>query len=919
MLMPPRRSRRPGLARRGRLVRAAIALLVLLTTTTSATAQGTSRHFTDPMSHDDALSLTAPLRLSPAQIEHLDRRHEAYLAAFRTLRDGRIDAFLERSTHGWHMVTADREEIVESMREHAAIAAEIAQLDDAFFESLHGALTEPQAEWLPRVVARRERQRMETDPSNSSWEMPRLRSLDVTHYMDRLELTDAEREAIDPALAAYEQTITPLYQRIHARRLALPLEMYDQHRANRAEMEARITALQEQFDLTTEEGMAGFTAAMTEEVPNFTFGPGNLPAQTPIRDDIVRISRASRTLVEDLRTQLDPANAARLESAYARGAYGSLGIPRDPLRVRVERYHHMPSADETLLAAIDELYQSYVESRRSLVKRMIVAAEAQAFRHGNGGLFAYPTRLGNDPADKPAEIDRARDELRALDARTVEAFAALTGEEIPVAQSRTVTLGDGTTIELQDVGAGGVFFSGDEGEAVGAFDVVILDSDMAMGDAPEGDHDVGFISVEVIGEPLAMGGAGDEAVDGPDVVVAGAPGDASGMIAGAPRLQSWLPGPISEPSELAARLEANPTLGPVFDQVAMDYRATYDAMREAMIEPARSRLRAVSRPWMGAGDPTTQADVGLAYTETRSAMAAILENDEAFFETVKTLVESDADHAVVDRARLARRRHAHSTVGRSPFEFSPFGRGSQEGEIDVAAIVDDADLDEEDRAAASATLLSYDEDATALFVTRWHAELDAAERQARAMARATEKDASGNVSFAFNTQRSDDEREADAARRATEATLTALNRRTLEALSQQLGGSGFLTVREAYERAAFPSVHRDPKRLDATFEKALAIELAETQRERVALLQAEYRAEYRAITERLIERTRAFHADQGGTADGMIGPETFRTIEAFQRDIEKDRFERDNLNQRTRRRLVNALDAPSRAAIGLTD
>ncbi|MHC4991769.1 MAG: hypothetical protein ACYTGC_12390 [Planctomycetota bacterium] len=855
------------------MTRTAILLSLAVTLVASGTAlgQGTSRRFSDPLTFDQMRELLAPLRLSEHQQAAADAAHERCLRALLELRHGRTSKFLSRYGTTPIAFLDEREQLVEATRERRAILAEIERIEEAMFAEIAPVLTDEQGARLPRLAARRERQRLRdrSTTSMATWSMPRLSRLDLTSYIDDLELDDAVRERIDASVAAYETALTPLFRAIFGLHQEIPLAYFDRTYESRRARDERLEQLKADYDMQTEEGREQYARAVAEvmenEEPLLPFLV-ELTELEEIRGKLVRVSRLNRQLLDDLRARIDEQQADELERRYVRRALGTVRVPRDPLRRRVGRFVG-GDAEPEVVAAVEDLYRQFTAQRRRLVRRLVTAAEKEGFRR--------EAIIAGEDDTQSSDLERARDAVRNLDRSTLEKFAALTGEPIEAPRQRHTAHDDGHPMPL-------------DGETV-TYELHAEGGDLEL----VGDLAVGqMIAVQIVAEPTDGDAPAVAPVGAMATIVIDAVNADDGHLVfegtgwnRSLRSSGWLPGAYRKESfdELAEALRLDDALLSVVASLYDDYRTAFAGLEEQVIGPARA---AVANPGHG-GDAEGDAEAGDAYAGVRVAMDAILALDGTFFDDVRTIGGAAAAPAI-ERAERMRLREAYAHVGRAAM-FQIDNRVSREHETDLLAVAMAADAGLEPTLEPVA---AYDRASVSLFAQRWHSRLDAATDVAWSMASSGE-----GVAVEVSAKM-----HSPAARRA-EQQLRGLNRATLADLEASLEPARFLVVRDAYLEKAFGAVLRDPGRLDDLLTRAGELPLAPQVRPRFEELCLSYRSEYATLCDRMVEKARAFD-----DREPNAGEDRYEHLQRFHESLGADEFERKNLNQRTRQALIELLD-----------
>lgn len=889
-------------------------LLALLVVAGPVAAQGTNRTFPDPLSFAEMTAFLAPLELSAAQVTAAGARHAEYLEAFRALRAGAIARYLDEHGGFSPAFHDDRADIQAAMGKQASILREIAMHESAFFAAIEPLLSDHQRALLPRLAERRERWRLATDPSGQGWRLPPLRRLDLSAAVDALDLSAETHAAIDPLLATYESALTPHFRRIHAARLEVPIQRFDRLRAKRESL----AELQSQFDLETPEGKAAYAeaaAAAMHTASPFSLDGADDPEQAAIREGYVRISRLDRRLLSDLRAHLSFEQADELSRRIERRAYARLGIPGDPLHRRVAKYLDDEATAADVREALETLSERYSVDRAPLVARVIERAEENGF--SGGAVNVLRLNIDGKPAETEKDsIGEARDAVRDLNAKALQEYAAITGEEVPTRSLpggvNLVSGDDGVfAFEIDGAGGGGGTFSIAVGpdaeglEAVGEVQVIVSTT------SPEGDGDAMPFQSLIVADHIGI-----------DMIMTDAIEVGDGFEGHAPvlsRPQGWLPQQIGarDIERLGDDLGLDEGERSILQALYADYQASFESLDSGLLGAARKAVQeAGGMFWRGdAGLSRTPAE---AYNDVRTAMAAISALDQAFFDDVAVVLERPGIEDAVGRAARTRRREAHLHLGSGMFA-GP-GSGSREGRVDLVALTATpaTRLDAADRGRCIEALAQYDLASEPLFMERWDASLTVAKERAEEIHATMQKGRGGGL--VLMGEREADGLLASAARRAAaaEREIHELNQASIAHLVTVLGPNGRSELRTNYEHEAFPEVFRDRAYLDPKLERALGLDLDPAARQALESLCIEYRAAYATLSDRMIARVRAFDEQSAGADAWRPSPEGVQRFEALNRDLEADRFERRDLSERTRQRLADLVGAEEAKKLGLT-
>lgn len=184
-----------------------VALLVLLVP--AAHGQGTSGQVPDPISTFELRStLDIYVRPSPVEWETIESVHDDYREAFRQLREGDIEKFL-LEMRSMQQAMPTKRSMEEFFRKYDRIQDRIAQIDGTLFDGIAAIVGEERRDGVERAREHRTRQRYGSGVMGMMGGNSGTR-VDVSGLALALELTPAQREAIDPTLRSYERSLTSL-------------------------------------------------------------------------------------------------------------------------------------------------------------------------------------------------------------------------------------------------------------------------------------------------------------------------------------------------------------------------------------------------------------------------------------------------------------------------------------------------------------------------------------------------------------------------------------------------------------------------------------------------------------------------------------------------------------------------------------
>ncbi|MDY7107778.1 MAG: hypothetical protein SYC29_03995 [Planctomycetota bacterium] len=833
-----------------------------------AAGQGTEGTLPDPISGREVDRYAERLELSDRQRQALQGLHNTYRAEFARLRDGEIETYLkEHGGFGDFRITFDRAAVKDETNKLKKLLDRIRGLDRRFFDDIQPLLSEEQLALLPRLRRMREVQRYRMGLPFLGGVTNPAAQVDLTTIVEQQELSPGQRRIVDARLAGYERQLVNAARALHDVALNRRLIMFDR-------LEAMGYGPDALANPENAEGMIqAFFSAMNE-------------IQTRLNEEAAEISTLNRRTLKSLAELLPDEQGETLRIGYLRQAYPDFLPMVTPVRRRMEEALRLEDLSEEQRQAIEALRLNYRAARDALLEDRLDVSDAQRA----GGIMINPT------PEQQAEQDRLGEKYQALGEKsqrlvqqTIDALDRILGRDLAGRVAQRVA-------EREDA---------EETQTESR-------SMMVMTITAGGDE--GGVGISTWSSTVTL--------------------DETDLEAGP--LHALRPLTRRELFRMARRLDLTEDDRAVIGALHEDYLAHFDDAAKPAIDAARAARRKLSAS-PGADDADgaeqipTVSDVDRAFTLSRQALNAVQEVDAALFDDIAIVVGDEEQAAGVDRLRLARQRQIYSRAlsargggvffggggGGGDVSFvSIGGEENDEASVDVADVVDEMDLPDETMTAIDPLLLEYEQQVTGVFRTRYEARQDIDEHMQTMTVRYRRDEARGrserSVSLDAEQFEAMEARRVEA--RKAEARIIELNRAARDALAGQLGEPDAPRLRRAYDRRAFASVLRDPGAVAPLLETALAFDdLTADQRRRLTDLAAEYRAAYDECCRKMIELQRG---DPAG-ADSRANPGS--DMEAMQRqmrEVEKARFERDDLNDRTRAALKVLLTDEQAARLG---
>ena len=836
-----------------------VLLASLLIAPRPAAGQGTEGTLPDPISSRELDQYARRLSLSDQQREALQSIHNTYRAEFARLRDGEIEAYLQ--THGGFggfSINFDRAAVKEETDELKKLLGKIRAVDRRFFEQMQPLLAEEQLLRLPRIRQAREVQRYRMGLPFLGGVTNPSASVDLSTIVEDLDFTPEQRQAIDAVLATYERQLVAAARALHEVALNRRLIMFDR-------MEAMGYGAEALADPENAEGLfQAFFSAMSD-------------VQARLNEEAGEIGSLNRRTLKTLVDLLPAEQAETLRIRFYGRAYSEILAVINPARWRFEEALKLTELTDEQRQAINSLRSGYRLSRDRLIEQGLDLYDRQR----TGGIMINPSPEQEEEQTRQREkLQSLREQGRQLVQQTIDSLDRILGNELTGRVAKRVA---------------------DREEKEGQTETrAVMIMSVATGGGEDG------ISISTLQSSVVL--------------------DEADLDAGLnPLFGALRPMSRQELFGAARRLELTDDERMIVEALHGDYLQQYEETAAPAVEEARQAERAVSP--FGGGDEEEErlpspGDVDRLFALRRGALTAVQETDGRLFDQIALVIEEEERAARVDRLRLARQRSIFSravgeeggfTFGGGGGAFIAIGGGgSSESSVDLAAVVDELDLPEETMAAVDPLLLDYEQQVTDVFRRHYEARQAVDEHMQKMSVRAR-RDASGRGARSFSLDA--EAHEAVEARRVeareAESRIVQLNRSTCEALRRSLEPSTAQRLQRAYDRQAFRSVFRDPSSVASTLEAALALDdLTGDQRTRLTELAAEYRASYEECCQRMIELHKA------GAGDPGSGEFNFQAMQEQMRELEKTRFTRDDLNDRTRTALRVLLTEAQASRIG---
>lgn len=828
----------------------AVAAALALAAADRASAQGTSGALPDPISSRDLDVLADRLDLSPEQRQAIEPFHDEYRESFRRLRESDIEEYLDNVGGLWRRGFGgiDRREIEESLQRHERIDTSIRLLDDGFFNNVQTVLTKEQLMQLPRAMQARERQRYSTRGVRMVGSVNQAARVDLSRLYDNLELTEVERQAIEPLAIQYETRLTAAARQLtdETNRVFLSVATALEEAGINFDDPASMMSRQDIRDVMRE------AWAKAVEAP---------------RDKAVAVAVLNQQTIRQMAEFLPAEAADTLRERYMRRAYSEVPASTAARAFRIALRKDLP---ETVQESVEAARDRFDLQRDAMVDQMVRSIDAY-----RAAWTPDQMRRENRQAYED-ELQSYEQRLAALDEAAIEGLDSLIGPDLAGNLDAAVAAADR---EEPDTGAGGRRGAGpdrsDEPIAGLSGPDPFLPRPITTREVATWarllklDDPDRFVLESLHEEYLT---SFDRIRDGDMAALLSAKARMRGAIAppqgdedARPDLAAVTPEQVDELYELRARVLAS----------VLDLDASLFDDVEALIAPPQSR-------------PVAQR---LRRARERAVYAGGLDVDgmQPIF------------GGWGDRGRRGRGRGR----GGGGFGFdSDLMRGSQEATVDLGRVVDTLELPEADKAKVDELLIDYEIEAGLGFRREYEAVIElrhAAERMRVEMSRPRGDDDPEGRRAMWQSSRALADEQGEKVAQARK-TMLDLNRATLAALTGKLEPADAAALDEAYKRVAFPGVFDDPALAEHYLLAALSLtDLSPTQASAIEAIMAETVPADREVANRMTEIYAAW-------ADNGQRDRTWWTrFQEYNNKLEVLRFDRDEVNAKALRKLGAAL------------
>jgi hypothetical protein len=356
----------------------------------------------------------------------------------------------------------------------------------------------------------------------------------------------------------------------------------------------------------------------------------------------------------------------------------------------------------------------------------------------------------------------------------------------------------------------------------------------------------------------------------------------------------------------ANRLGLNDGLRDVVASMHADYAARYRELAEiATLKKANAELWRHD-PETDTSLPPSEEMIDRILDLRRTAIAAIRAEDDRLFGEIAVIVD-ETEVGMVERLRRQRERTVYAVSGDTAW--LGLASGGSAGAVDLVDLVIDLRLDPEAAGRVDEILDRYEGETMDVLRTRLEAALLLKHHSDLFTASSRRAELEGEGSFDWPAYQGAIGPPSKEFRAATEA-YAKLNASYRDELAPLLTPEQTQAFRRSFDRHSYPAVFDDPLAVETQLGAALDLELTTEQREGAVEIMSAYRPEYDAMCQRMIGFT-SVNADFAN-----FGAEDWREYQERQRELERLRYDRDELSLRAASRLKSLLTEDQIRLIG---
>lgn len=831
-----RQSTGPSSARRRRRFVHRILLLALLIASSAAWirahAQGTSGTLPNPMTTQELDGYAKRLKLSPQQRQALQTLHDEYKREFRALREGEIAQFM-KDMHALQGSGAmpERDAINSFLKKMDHLSNRIAAIDNRMLDQMQPLLTDEQLALMPRIKLARQRERYRGQQVMMMSGSPLV---DLSELMLEIQPTPEAAQAADAVLGPYESKLTTGMSRQMTATTHMIADLYDAL--------AQMGFDEESFkDPETAQKMGEAMQAAWRDLGR------------KVTENAAELNALNQRTYRSLAAVLPPDAARSLRDRFYEQAYPEARFVWGMEQATFTRALELDSLAPEQRAAVESTRDDWQRKIDSLTDQAVALVDehrktASPFDWNQEESQQYQVKLGElrQKATEASSTAMAavNDLLGPELAKKVQADAA--AHMAKNASSRAAMLAQRLAGDAGELDGDGEF-DGDEAEDDGENEgeEAALEENVWMGDQ--------FVPTRISVRDLA---------------------------------------------DYAQRLGLNDLQRAALEGIHKSYAermAQVSANEVAALMKANSGLWSWDEQTQTSRAPTTE-QLEQVHRARRAAIDAVRRADAEFFADVELAVVTPEQAPLLEKVRRARERFIYSR-GQDQWFFG-YGGSSSEWRVDLHKLTRELKLSESASKSVSEAIEEYEIQSLPLMRTRFERAIEFQQMQERWNAEVMAAQSDGqDMGAAMRIASRYQELMSSVGKQATEANkaLAQLNRQALDRVLAAIPIEHADRLREAYNKAAYPTVYEDPAAVTRHLGDALRLnDLTDAQQRRLADLAAEYRPAYAELCDQMIQ----VNAEADVGMYWGMDPEQMRKMQEREEALSRLRFDRSELNAR---------------------
>lgn len=325
--------------------------------------------FVQPISVKDLKPMADELKLSPDQSEAMIGFHETYGKDFTRLQEGELDELIDQGMAvakdmNWmarQMNIPPRKEIESIIKAAEAVWVAFERIDSRFFSQLRSLLHEEQFAAIERIQNRRRVDSYRSIHLRLAESLNDGAGADLVKMLDRLDLSDLERESLNESLQSYERDIVQQCKKLQKRILvaaAIVLDEVDRLGIRDMEMMEMMSFM---TDPEKQDELKGMFDVHSE----------------PIQEVAAKLSDINWKTYRKVYQVLPAQGAIDLQERYFREVYRGTADQVFSIRAWIKRAMDLPSVDAAQKAQMQAILDQLNIDFESLSLKIAKAVEAK--------------------------------------------------------------------------------------------------------------------------------------------------------------------------------------------------------------------------------------------------------------------------------------------------------------------------------------------------------------------------------------------------------------------------------------------------------------------------------------------------------------------------------------------------------------